>query len=153
MKSKYIATLLFGGFLSLTACTDGFESDNEIKGGFSQESQNQDFQNLTSPFETIQSGIYFNYASAGLNWVWQLTQALNHDMFAGYFMDPTPKFMVNNACYNLSSGWTNAAWQYTYGYIYTEVQKAEKNFNGNEQLKGYLGITEILKVEWMKGRN
>lgn len=149
MKSKYIATLLFGGFLGFTACTDGFESDNEIKGGFSEESQLQDFQNLTSPFETIQSGIYFNYASAGLNWVWQLTQALSHDMYAGYFMDPTPKFMVNNACYNLNTGWTNAEWQYTYGYIYTEVQKAEKNFAGNDELKGYLGVTEILKVELM----
>lgn len=149
MKRKYIATLLLGSFLGFTACTDGFESDNEIKGGFSKELQNLDFQNLTSPFEIIQSGIYFNYAPAGLNWVWQIMQALNHDMFSGYFMDPTPKFMINNACYNLSSGWTNAAWQYTYGHIYTEIQKAEKNFAGNEQLKGYLGVTEILKVELM----
>ena len=149
MKSKYIATLLIGSFLGFTSCTDGFESDNEIKGGFSQESQKQDFQNLTSPFETIQSGIYFNLAAVGLNWVWQITQSLSHDMYAGYFMNPTPKFMVNNACYNLNAGWTNAEWQYTYGYVYTEVQKAEKNFQGNDELKGYLGVTEILKVELM----
>lgn len=70
-------------------------------------------------------------------------------MFSGYFMDPIPKFMKSNACYNLNSGWTNAAWQCTYGYVYTEVQKAEKNFYGNDNLKGYLGITEILKVELM----
>ena len=43
-----------------------------------------------------------------------------------------PKFMKSNACYNLNSGWTNAAWQCTYGYVYTEVQKAEKNFYGND---------------------
>ncbi len=78
-----------------------------------------------------------------------MTQSLNHDMFSGYFMDPIPKFMKSNACYNLNSGWTNAAWQCTYGYVYTEVQKAEKNFYGNDNLKGYLGITEILKVELM----
>ena len=69
-----------------------------------------------------------------------MTQSLNHDMFSGYFMDPIPKFMKSNACYNLNSGWTNAAWQCTYGYVYTEVQKAEKNFYGNDNLKGYLGI-------------
>ncbi|WP_455673171.1 SusD/RagB family nutrient-binding outer membrane lipoprotein [Phocaeicola sp.] len=149
MKTKYIATLLLGGFLGFTACTDGFEDDNKIKGGFSDELKEIDFQNLTSPFETIQSGIYFNYVPAGLNWVWQLTQALNHDMFAGYFLDPTPKFMIYNATYSLNAGWTNAEWQYTYGYIYTEIQKAESNFQGNENLKGYLGITEILKVELM----
>lgn len=149
MKSKYIATLLFGGFLGFTSCTDGFESDNKINGGFSEDLKEIDFQNLTSPFETIQSGIYFNYGPAGLNWVWQIMQALNHDMFSGYFMNPTPKFMVNNACYNLNAGWTNAEWQYTYGYIYTEVQKAEKNFTGNDNLKSYMGITQILKVELM----
>ncbi|MEG2574290.1 MAG: SusD/RagB family nutrient-binding outer membrane lipoprotein, partial [Bacteroides sp.] len=40
-------------------------------------------------------------------------------------------------------------WQYTYGYIYTEIQKAEGNFIDNEKLRGYLGVTEILKVELM----
>lgn len=149
MKSKYIATLFLGGFLGLTACTDGFESDNEIKGGFSDEKKQIDFQNLTSPFETIQTGIYFNYAPAGLNWVWQVVQNLNHDMFGGYFQNPTPKHMPYNATYSLNLSWTGAEWQYTYGHIYTEIQKAESNFEDNDNLKGYLGITEILKVELM----
>ena len=149
MKNKCIIFLFCHSMLLLTACTGGFENDNEIKGGFSDDKKEIDFQNLTAPFEHIQSGIYFNIGSVGLNWVWQMTQSLNHDMFSGYFMDPIPKFMKSNACYNLNSGWTNAAWQCTYGYVYTEVQKAEKNFYGNDNLKGYLGITEILKVELM----
>lgn len=149
MKRKKITIWAICSLLGFTACTGGFENDNKIKGGFSDEEKEIDFQHLTSPFESIQSGIYFNISSVGLNWVWQLTQALSHDMYSGYFMDPTPKFMRHNACYNLNAGWTNAAWQYTYGYVYTEVQKAEKNFEGNENLKGYLGITEILKVELM----
>ena len=149
MKNKCIIFLFCHSMLLLTACTGGFENDNEIKGGFSDDKKEIDFQNLTAPFEPIQSGIYFNIGSVGLNWVWQMTQSLNHDMFSGYFMDPIPKFMKSNACYNLNFGWTNAAWQCTYGYVYTEVQKAEKNFYGNDNLKGYLGITEILKVELM----
>ncbi|MEG2514599.1 MAG: SusD/RagB family nutrient-binding outer membrane lipoprotein, partial [Bacteroidaceae bacterium] len=149
MKKKQIAIYLLGGLLGLSACTDGFESDNEIKGGFNEELQQQDFQNLTSPFETIQSGIYFNYAGAGLNWVFQLTQALGHDMYSGYFHDQVAKFNDKNSTYNINTGWTNAEWQYTYGYIYTEIQKAEGNFIDNENLRGYLGVTEILKVELM----
>ena len=149
MKNKCIIFLFCHSILLLAACTGGFENDNEIKGGFSDDKKEIDFQNLTAPFEPIQSGIYFNIGSVGLNWVWQMTQSLNHDMFSGYFMDPIPKFMKSNACYNLNSGWTNAVWQCTYGYVYTEVQKAEKNFYGNDNLKGYLGITEILKVELM----
>lgn len=109
MKNKCIIFLFCHSMLLLTACTGGFENDNEIKGGFSDDKKEIDFQNLTAPFEPIQSGIYFNIGSVGLNWVWQMTQSLNHDMFSGYFMDPIPKFMKSNACYNLNSGWTNAA--------------------------------------------
>lgn len=119
MKNKCIIFLFCHSILLLAACTGGFENDNEIKGGFSDDKKEIDFQNLTAPFEPIQSGIYFNIGSVGLNWVWQMTQSLNHDMFSGYFMDPIPKFMKSNACYNLNSGWTNAAWQCTYGYVYT----------------------------------
>lgn len=149
MKNKHLAICLLGGLLGFSACTDSFESDNEIKGGFSEELKQQDFQNLTAPFETIQSGIYFNYGGAGLNWVWQVMQALEHDMFSGYFHDQMAKFNDRNSVYNLNTGWTNAEWQYTYGYIYTEVQKAENNFKDNDNLRGYLGVTEIMKVELM----
>ena len=99
MKNKCIIFLFCHSILLLAACTGGFENDNEIKGGFSDDKKEIDFQNLTAPFEPIQSGIYFNIGSVGLNWVWQMTQSLNHDMFSGYFMDPIPKFMKSNACY------------------------------------------------------
>ena len=104
MKNKCIIFLFCHSILLLAACTGGFENDNEIKGGFSDDKKEIDFQNLTAPFEPIQSGIYFNIGSVGLNWVWQMTQSLNHDMFSGYFMDPIPKLMKSNACYNLNSG-------------------------------------------------
>ena len=86
MKNKCIIFLFCHSILLLAACTGGFENDNEIKGGFSDDKKEIDFQNLTAPFEPIQSGIYFNIGSVGLNWVWQMTQSLNHDMFSGYFM-------------------------------------------------------------------
>ena len=94
MKNKCIIFLFCHSMLLLTACTGGFENDNEIKGGFSDDKKEIDFQNLTAPFEPIQSGIYFNIGSVGLNWVWQMTQSLNHDMFSGYFMDPIPKCLI-----------------------------------------------------------
>ncbi|MDR0961853.1 MAG: SusD/RagB family nutrient-binding outer membrane lipoprotein [Mediterranea sp.] len=149
MKRNHITTLLAAALLILAGCTDGFENDNRIKGGFSDDKKEIDFQNLTSPFETIQLGIYFNDPSVGLNWVFQLTQSLAHDMFSGYFMDPTAKFMDKNATYNLNVGWTNAAWGYTYGTVYAAIQRAEANFANNASLKGYLGVTQILKVETM----
>lgn len=61
MKNKCIIFLFCHSILLLAACTGGFENDNEIKGGFSDDKKEIDFQNLTAPFEPIQSGIYFNY--------------------------------------------------------------------------------------------
>ncbi|MCO7112226.1 SusD/RagB family nutrient-binding outer membrane lipoprotein [Bacteroides uniformis] len=71
-------------------------------------------------------------------------------MFSGYFMDPIPKFMKSNACYNFELG----AGPMPHGNVLTDMstrrcRRQKKNFYGNDNLKGYLGITEILKVELM----
>ena len=55
MKNKCIIFLFCHSILLLAACTGGFENDNEIKGGFSDDKKEIDFQNLTAPFEPIQS--------------------------------------------------------------------------------------------------
>lgn len=47
MKNKCIIFLFCHSILLLAACTGGFENDNEIKGGFSDDKKEIDFQNLT----------------------------------------------------------------------------------------------------------
>ena len=65
-------------------------------------------------------------------------------MFAGYFHDMNNSFNDKNSVYALNDGWTGSAWTYTYGYIMTAAQKSEKI---NQEQKGLLGVTKILKVE------
>ena len=94
-RYKYIAALLIGSLIGFSGCTDNFESDNEIKGAFNDEVKEYDYQKYTMPLEIIQSGIYFQYNwGDGINWPWQITQALQHDMFSGYFHDQVSKSMT-----------------------------------------------------------
>jgi len=149
-RYKYILALLMGGLFSFSGCTDNFESDNELKGAFNEEAQSYDRQKYTMPLEVVQSGIYFQYNwGDGLNWPWQLTQSLQHDMFSGYFHDPTAKFNDKNSVYNINTGWSNAAWNYTYQYIFPAIYKAELNTKDVEEAIQYYGIGKILKVELM----
>lgn len=149
-RYKYIATLFLGSLISFTGCTDNFESDNETKGAFNDEVKEFDYQKYTMPFEIIQSGIYFQYNwGDGLNWPWQLTQALQHDMFSGYFHDKLSSFNSKNSVYNINTGWSNAAWNYTYKYIFPTAYKSEINSIGSDKTIHYYGLTKILKVELM----
>lgn len=145
-----IAALLFGGIIGFTGCTDNFESDNEVKGAFNDEAKELDYQKYSTPLITVQSGVYFQYNwGEGINWPWQLAQALQHDMFSGYFHDVLSQFNDKNSVYNLSAGWTSAAWNYTYNYIFPVAHKSELNSKDVELALHYYGITKILKVELM----
>lgn len=149
-RYNYIAALLVGGIIGFSGCTDNFDSDNAINGAFNDEAKELDYQKYSMPLQVIQSGIYFQYNwGDGLNWPWQLTQALQHDMFSGYFHDQTAKFNDKNSVYNINTGWSNAAWNYTYSYVFPVAYKAELNSEGVELAKHYFGITKILKVELM----
>lgn len=151
MKSnKKIVTLLISSLIAFTGCTDRFEADNAINGAFDDSAKELDYQKYTTQFEIIQSGIYFQYNwGDGINWPWQLTQALQHDMYSGYFHDQTSKFNDKNSVYNINTGWSSAAWNYTYQYIFPAAHKSELNSKGVEQALHYYGLTKILKVELM----
>ncbi|MFR9534874.1 MAG: SusD/RagB family nutrient-binding outer membrane lipoprotein [Rikenellaceae bacterium] len=148
-KNKYIFALLAGVMVSFSSCTDGFIEDNAINGAFNDEVKQYDNQMYTANFEIMQSGIYFNYAGIGLNWTWQLTQALHHDMYSGYFHDQVAAFNDKNSVYNVNTGWSNAAWNYTYSAIFPIAYQSELLCADTETALHFLGLTKIIKVELM----
>lgn len=148
-KIKHISSLLLGGIIGLTACTDSFESFNTLESGFNDESKKQDFNYYAIPLGTVQQGIYFNYDwGSGKNWTFQTMQNLGADMFSGFVHDFNPfNDGRSNTTYNMMDGWNGSAWENTYGYIMPEVQKSE---DINKLLNpGFYGITKITKVELM----
>lgn len=146
---KYIATILLGGAIGLSACTDSFESFNTNQAGFDNEAKKQDFNYYGIPLGIVQQGIYFNYDwGSGKNWPFQTMQNLGADLFSGFVHDYTPFTEgKNNSTYYMMDGWNGSSWDNTYGYIMPEVQKSEA-INENDNV-GFYGITKILKVELM----
>lgn len=145
----YIASLLLGGMIGFSSCTDSFESYNTNEAGFNNESKKQDFNYYTIPLSIVQQGVYFNYDwGSGKNWTFQTMQNLGSDLFAGYVHDFNPfNDGKNNSTYYMMDGWNGSSWDNTYGYIMPEVQKSEQI---NENINwGFYGITKILKVELM----
>ena len=113
-KNLYIANLLVAGLMTFTGCTDGFESDNANKAGYTPELQEYDLQKYVLNLGVMQQGIYFNYDwGRGTDWTFQTIQNLGHDMFAGYFHDMNNSFNDKNSVYALNDGWTGSAWTYT----------------------------------------
>lgn len=124
---KYIASILLGGLIGFSACTDSFESFNTNEAGFDNDSKKQDFNYYGIPLGIIQQGIYFNYDwGSGKNWPFQTMQNLGADLFSGYVHDFKPfNEGKNNSTYYMMDGWNGSTWDNTYGYIMPEVQKSE----------------------------
>ena len=53
-KNLYIANLLVAGLMTFTGCTDGFESDNANKAGYTPELQEYDLQKYVLNLGVIQ---------------------------------------------------------------------------------------------------
>lgn len=148
-KFKYIATVLLGGIIGFSSCTDSFENYNTDNTGFPEEKQEYDYYKYGLNTEIIQKGIYFNYNwGAGVNWPFQIMQNLGVDMFSGYFHDAHKDFYTANSAYNLNDGWNSSNWSNTYGYIMPAIHKSEE-LTGDAGYPSYLGITKILKVATM----
>lgn len=142
--------VLVGWFLLFfVACTGHFEEYNTDKTGFTEKQKEYDYNKYGIWMSVIQTGIYFNYDwGGGKNWIFQTMQNLSADMFAGYMHDFKPfNAGLANTVYNLEDGWNGTMWENTYGYIMTEVKKAE-DFTRNDYPHLY-AITKILKVELM----
>lgn len=147
---KYVDKVCFSLALLLwSACTGRFEEYNTDKTGFTEEQKAYDYNTYGIWMNVIQTGIYFNYDwGGGKNWIFQTMQNLSADMFCGYMHDFKPfNAGLTNTVYNLEDGWNGTMWENTYGYIMTEVKKAE-DFTRNTYPHLY-AATKILKVELM----
>lgn len=151
MKYSYLIYLLMclSVLLTDTSCTSKFDEYNTDNTGFTEELQNFDFNKYGIPLKVVQQGIYFNHDwGGGKNWPFQIMQNLSADMFCGYMHSYNPYVAgISNTVYNLNDGWNGTMWENTYGYIMTEIKKAEEL--NRDALPSFYAIAKILKVELM----
>lgn len=132
-----------------STCTDSFKEYNTDKTGFTDEKQTYDYNTYGIPLKVVQEGIYFNYDwGGGRNWTFQVMQNLSADMFCGYMHSYNPyNAGLSNSVYNLNNGWNGTMFENIYGFIMTEIKRAE-DLTRNE-LSTFYAVTKIMKVEVM----
>lgn len=147
--NRLLTGCVVGILLLLLSCTKHFDSYNTDNTGFPDELKAYDYNIYGIPLKVIQQGIYFNYDwGQGKNWPFQIIQNLSADMFCGYFHNYQPfNAGLNNSSYYLMDGWNSTMWEYTYGYIMTEIKRTEDLTRDDRP--DFYAITKILKVMTM----
>ncbi|WP_291533501.1 SusD/RagB family nutrient-binding outer membrane lipoprotein [Bacteroides sp.] len=147
-RYKYIATLLLGGIVSFSSCTDNFDNYNSTQGAYTDELQEYDFQKQLIPFKTIQTAIVYQTGVEGTDWQYQIMQNLMADMFGGYFHDMNGGFNIQNSSYKLNTGWAGSQWSNTYAQGMPPIANAEKLCT-KEEYPAFYALTKIMKVAMM----
>ncbi|MCZ4245456.1 SusD/RagB family nutrient-binding outer membrane lipoprotein [Pedobacter punctiformis] len=88
--------MLFG------SCKKNFEEYNTSLSGVNDEVLNADFTKVIGPLREVQKNLINQ-----TNWVYQLQQNLNADVYSGYFMSPTTYGGDNNTNYFMKDGWND----------------------------------------------
>lgn len=117
LNLKKTAILIFSGML-MVSCTKNFKEYNTDPTGLSEKQLSVDYQNLGEPMQQAQL-----YIMSNTNWIYQLQQNLNADVYSGYMMSATPfNSNNNNTNYFLMDGWNFYPWTYSYDNVMKPIQ-------------------------------
>jgi hypothetical protein len=132
--------------LSAFGCTDNFEEINTNKDGITPELLEQDFNHIKQGFGPMFNNI--QVITANFEWVYQLQQNLNSDIWSGYMATPTAfAGGINNTTYSLVDGWNGYIWEYAYKNIMYNAVHVETLSKG--KFDQFYALSLILKVEGM----
>ena len=143
LKSSYTLVLLSVMFVFACGCTRQFDSMNTDPSGITDKELLPDFNNIGLYFPGIQQHIF------GEEGDYQLTQNLNADCYAGYYMSPDPfRGNINNQSYALVDGWNSDIYSMAYGHVMGPVNTiASKGTRGSAP--DFWAIALILQVQAM----
>jgi len=136
--------LLIGalGLFAISSCTKDFKAMNTNPSLITQAQAAGDFQYIGGYFPDLEENIF-----STIDYVYQLQQNLNADVYSGYMMSADPFGGPNNTNYFMKDGWNGQA--FSLGYLnimkdwYTIKQKARP------QDAHFVAVALILKVEGM----
>jgi hypothetical protein len=146
MKTIFKKTnaLLMGilGVMAISSCTKEFKAFNTDPSKVTQAQATGDFQYITGYFPDMEQNIF-----STVDYIYQLQQNLNADVYSGYMMSADPFGGPNNTNYFMKDGWNAQAFDLGSLNImkdwYTIKQKARP------QDQHFVAIALILKVEGM----
>lgn len=129
---------------TMVGCTDNFEDINTNPNGIILKDFEQDFNHIKGGFTPM----FNNIQVLNPEWVYQLQQGLNSDIWSGYMATPTGfAGGINNTTYALVDGWNGFIWDYGYkNVMYNAFDIANKTKGKYDQ---FYALSLILKVEGM----
>lgn len=130
--------------LAAVGCTGDFEEINTNPNGITPELFEQDFNHIKGGFAPMFNNLYVFMPE----WVYQLQQNLNSDIWSGYMATPTGfEGGINNTTYKLMDNWNGYTWDYAYSNVmYNAYDIAQKSKGKYDQ---FYALSLILKVEGM----
>ncbi len=143
-KILSLGCLAVGAMLAMS-CTDGFENWNINPNEATQEEMEHDNLNTGSYFAQMQRGVF--RIGKDMGGEYQLTQALEGDIFAQYFA-PTMKWSNEdrNDQYNLYPQWYRAPFNDAYQEVMQPWYEIKKAVETNPSAKTALALATVVKV-------
>jgi len=132
-----IVPILLGG------CTKNFDNLNTDPSGITNAELLPDFNNIGLYYPGIQQHIF------GEEGDYQLTQNLNSDCYAGYYMSPDPfRGNINNQSYALVDGWNSDVYNMAYGQVMGPINTIAKK-GTRTAYPHFWAVALILQVQAM----
>ncbi|HWD88681.1 MAG TPA: RagB/SusD family nutrient uptake outer membrane protein [Mucilaginibacter sp.] len=140
-KNSIIWACILGAF-ALSSCTKEFNAMNTDPSKVTQGQAQGDLQYLGGFFPDMEQNI-----ASPVDYIYQIQQNLNADIFSGYMASPDYGFGPNNANYFMRFDWNAQAFDLGNQHIMNNWQQIEKKARPQDQ--HFVAIALILKVEAM----
>ncbi|HVI46103.1 MAG TPA: SusD/RagB family nutrient-binding outer membrane lipoprotein [Chitinophaga sp.] len=145
---KYLFAAVSGVMLLASSCTKSFEDLNTSPVGVTDEQANADYGLVAGQLSQAQRAIMYGPND---EWIYQLQQNLNGDIYSGYMSSPTPfRGNSNNITYDLVDGWNEWVMNPSYTNVMNPLYRAENYAKQKgDQFKDVVALCKVIRVEAM----
>ncbi|SDL29696.1 Susd and RagB outer membrane lipoprotein [Pedobacter steynii] len=143
--TKLSAAIFAATFVMVqSSCTKDFDKYNANPNGLTEEDLLKD--NISSGIFIPEMQVNVMYCKTNEDYIYQIQQNLNADIFSGYFAPPGDFGGPNNSTYALKNGWN--LWPFKVGYngVMNGWREVTKRAVANPQ---FIAVANIIKVEGM----
>ncbi|WP_426669495.1 RagB/SusD family nutrient uptake outer membrane protein [Mucilaginibacter sp. McL0603] len=141
-KSRVLCMGAALGLLAISSCTKQFDAFNTNPNLVTKAQAGGDFQYIGGFIPVMQQNIF-----SPIDYVYQLQQNLNADVYSGYMMSGDPFGGPNNTNYFMKSEWNTTTFDQAYGNIMNGWATVKSLARPQDQ--HFVAIALILKVEGM----
>nr|WP_121271119.1 SusD/RagB family nutrient-binding outer membrane lipoprotein [Pedobacter schmidteae] len=154
MKKIKLLSLSLATVALMGSCKKNFEEFNTSLSGLTDLQLNADYTRVIGPIKEVQKNLINQ-----TNWIYQLQQNLNADVYSGYFMSPSLYGGDNNTNYFMKDGWNDRIMINQLDDVMQKIRDFDDNtkfypgitFSHSRAVLTIMGIIEAHKVSDQHG--